>query len=191
MNSPTSNRSARNRRVWTLGALLVIGVVCTLITAWPLPLMLLYYGEGKDTLFPATSPALGQPRSFRHDCTFGVICCDDNARSETERRRGDEAASGKRPGVITMVSDVRDDLGGLQLRKEGVLLTLEPLKVAGVSYLARLPGLTAYVQDLETYFVWSEPDRRGETTAVSDLIFDVGPTSRTREPGHLPGVIVE
>ena len=155
------------------------------------PLELIYYSEGKDTLMPATSPVFGEPRIWRHDCTFGVIACDDNARGETERRRGDSAAAGKSPGVIKMLSDVRDDLGGLQLKKDGELLTFEPLKVAGVSYLARLPGLTAYLQDFETYFKWIEPDRRGATHAVENLIFEVESTNNPREPGTLPGVIIK
>src|SRR5260370_10996933 len=153
------------------------------------PLMLIAYGEGADELMPATSSAFGEPRIFRHDCTFGVICCDDNARGETERRRGDGSATA--PGVIRMLSDTREDLGGLQLRKEGELLTLNPLTVAGVRYLARLPGLTAYIQDFDTYFKWTERDRRGATHAVEDLSFEVRSTSGTSEPGRLPGVIAK
>lgn len=154
------------------------------------PLMLVAYGEGEDTLSPAISSAYGQPRIFRHTCTFGVICCDDNARGETERRRGVEGAPGS-PGVIKMLSDGRDALGGLQLKKDGVLLTIEPLTIAGVRYLARLPGLTAYIQDFDAYFNWIEPDRRGATIDVSDLIFEVGSTRGPNEPGRLPGVVIE
>lgn len=170
------------------------------------PLMLIAYGEGEDVLSPAVSSAFGQPRIFRHNCTFGVICCDDNARGETERRRGDGTATA--PGVIRMLSDAREALGGLQLWKAGdefeygiaeygsavpgvpgkELLTFDPLTVAGVRYLARLPGLTAYIQDFDTYFKWEEPDRRGKATKVTNLNFEVGTTNQPGQPGGLPGV---
>lgn len=150
------------------------------------PLMLIVYGEGVDKQMPAVSPAGGQPRTFRHDCTFGVICCDDNTRGETARWRGD----GSSPGVVQMLSDVRESLGGLQLKKDGELLTFDPLTVAGVRYLG-LVGLTTYIQDFDTYFKWTEPDRRSETHAVQNLIFEVGSTGALKEPGRRPGVMIE
>jgi len=151
------------------------------------PLKLVAYGDGGDKLAPATSPAFNAPRRWRHDCTFSIINCDDNARGEKERRRGD----GGYPGVIQMISDDREALAGRQLRKEGILLTFEPLRLAGVEFIARLPELTAYVQHFDTYFEWTEPDRRSETTPVEELIFEVGSTGGLREPGKLPGVIVK
>jgi hypothetical protein len=174
------------------------------------PLMLVAYGEGADVLMPAISSAFGQPRIFRHDCTFGVVCCDNDARGETERRRGVEGAAGS-PGVIKMLSDARDALGGLQLWKAGddfeygiaeygsaepgapgkELLTFDPLTIAGVRYLARLPGMTAYIQDFETYFKWEEPDRRGKGTKVTNLDFEAQTTNQPGKPGALPGVIVK
>jgi hypothetical protein len=151
------------------------------------PLLLVSYGEGDDTLMPATSPAFGNPRTWRHDCTFGVICCDDNARSERDQQRGD--ASVGRPGVIKMISDVRDALGGLRLKQESELLTFEPLRVAGVRYLARLPGLTAYIADFDTYFEWTEPDRRQAGTAVTGIDFEVTANMQRGPVSQLPGVI--
>lgn len=172
------------------------------------PLELVAYGDGGDKLAPATSPAFGEPRRWRHDCTFSVICCDDNARGEKERRRGDDS----NPGVIKMISDVRDALAGLQLWRAddgsfeyGVaqygqavpgggprtLLTFEPLRLAGVEFIARLPQLTAYVQHVDTYFEWTEPDRRSQPSPVTELSFEVDATNSAKEPGTRPGVVIK
>jgi uncharacterized protein DUF1834 len=151
------------------------------------PLMLVAYGDGADKLDPATSPAYGEPRIWKHDCTFSVICCDDNARGEKERRRGDAGM----PGVIKMISDTRDALAGRQFKKDGELLTFEPIRLAGVEFIARLPQLTAYVQHFDTFFRWTEPDRRGETHDVEELIFTAGSTGGTKPPGTLPGVEIK
>jgi hypothetical protein len=151
------------------------------------PLMLVSYGDGEDKNDPPTAIVFDEPRIFRHDCTFSVICCSSDARSEQARRRG--AAGGA--GVYKMVADVRKALAGLRLKKEGELLTLDPLTVSGVQYLARLPELTAYAAHFDTYFKWMEPDRRGETIDVSELIFEAGSTGGLEQPGTLPGVIVK
>ena len=148
------------------------------------PLMLVNYGAGEDSMSPGTAVAFGEPRIWKHDCTFTVICCSDDARGESEQRRGVA-------GVYKMVADVRRLLAGRQLKKEGTLLTLEPLKPAGVQYLARLPQLTAYAVHFDTYFVWTEPDRRSEPLAVDQLIFEVTPLGEPSEPGGKPGVILE
>jgi hypothetical protein len=94
-----------------------------------------------------------------------------------------------------MISDARDALAGRQFRKangdDQILLTLEPMRLAGVEFIARLPQLTAYVQHFDTYFEWTEVDRRAAGTPVSDLIFEVSSTGERRDPGHKPGVIVQ
>lgn len=149
------------------------------------PLMLVTYGDGDDKLMPATSPAYGEPRIFQHGCTFSVFCCSDDARGEADQRHG----------VYEMLADARKHLAGRQLRKlngaDQVLLTLEPLRISGVEYLARLPGLTAYVQHFDTYFKWTEPDRRVAGQPVDSLIFDVTPLNAPGAPGELPGVVSE
>lgn len=168
------------------------------------PLMLVTYGDGVDKEMPATSPALGEPRIWRHECSFAVICCDDDARGEDERRRGSVGG----PGLYQMIDDVRETLAGVSFAKRGeqivvrvpnrkpadgdVLLNLEPLKISGVEYLARLPGLTAYAQHFDTYFKWVEPDRRVADAQVEELIFDVTPEGDgSDKPGALPGVVFE
>lgn len=167
------------------------------------PLMLVSYGDGEDKPTPATAPVFGQPRSFRHDCTFTVICCSEDARGGTEQRRG--ATGGT--GVYQMVADARRELGGLWLVRRGSqivaragdvkledgdeLLTFEPLKISGVDYLARLPEMTAYAVHFDTNFKWIEPDRRGATIDVSELIFEAKSTGGPEEPGTLPGVNVK
>jgi len=167
------------------------------------PLMLVAYGDGADKEVPATSPSFGEPRIWRHECTFSVICCDDDARGEDERRRG--SASG--PGLYQMIDDVREALAGVSFAKRGeqivvrvpnrqplegdVLLNLDPLKIAGVEYLARLPGLTAYAQHFDTYFKWIEPDRRAAGIPVEELIFDVQTLNGPSQPGETPGVTTQ
>jgi len=151
------------------------------------PLALVAYGDGEDKMMPATAPVFGEPRIWQHSCHFTVLTCDDNARGERKQRRG----ASDRPGVIKMISDVRDILAGLKFRKEGELLTYDPLKPGGVEYIARLPGLTAYASHFETYWRWTEPDRREPGIPVSDLIFEVEPLNEPASgPGGKTGVVV-
>src|ERR1044072_4842157 len=105
-----------------------------------------------------------------------------------------------------MISDARTQLGGLWLirRDEQIvarvgdkklgqneqLLTFSPLTISGVDYLARLPEATCYGVSFDTYFNWTEPDRRGATTPATELVFDVASAGGESEPGPLPGVIV-
>lgn len=152
------------------------------------PLMLVCYADGGDKNDPPT-PIDGEPRIFRHDCSFSVICCSSDARSEQVRRRG---AAGPGAGVYKMIANARTTLAGLRLSKDGELLTLDPLTVSGVEFLARLPEMTAYAAHFDTYFKWTEPDRRADPVDVTDLIFDVESLQQDpNEPGKLPGVTIE
>lgn len=151
------------------------------------PLMLVSYGDGEDKNDPPTAPVFGEPRIFRHDCTFTVICCSSDARSEQARRRG--AAAGV--GVYQMVANARTSLAGLRLSKDNELLTLDPLTMSGVQYLARLKEMTAYAVHFDTYFKWTEPDRRDPPVDVTDLIFEVESVGDLGAPGTLPGVVAE
>jgi hypothetical protein len=172
-----------------------------------MPAMLIAYTGSDDLMMPATSPVGGQPRMFRQDCVFSVLCCAQDARGIKARRQG--ATGGT--GVYQMVSDVRRHLGGLWLLKrtpeEGdpqivaragdqklepgdELLTFDPLKVAGVEWLAWLPDITVFSVAFETYFTWTEPDRRGAGTAVTGIDFDVNATAELAKPSQLPGVII-
>jgi len=167
------------------------------------PLFLVAYTDGSDKLEPAQSAAFGEPRTFQHDCSFAVFCCSDNARSEQARRRG---ANGS-VGVYRMIADVRKTLAGRLFRKrddeEGVrwnlgplqagevLLNLEPMRLAGVQFIARLPDLTAYGVHFETFFQYVEPDRRAEGRRVERLLIDVQSRGETGEPGGKPGVRFE
>jgi phage gp37-like protein len=156
------------------------------------PLILVAYGDGEDKEVPATSTAFNEPRIFRHDCSFSVICCTNDARGEQAQRRG--AVGGV--GVYRMLASVRETLSGYRFQKQNginqmVLLNLEPLKPSGVQYLARLPGLTAYAQHFDTYFKWTEPDRRVAGVPVQDLIIEVEPLNAENDIGGLPGVTIE
>lgn len=166
------------------------------------PAVLVVFGDLAKKLMPGTSSAFGQPRTFRVDCLFTAICCDDNLRGEVERQRGDAGS----PGVVKMFSDVNEALAGRQLARKDdevvvlvpgkptpaghTLLTQGPLTPTG-ERLLELPGITCYAADFETYFNWSEPDRRAETANVSELIFEVDSTGANKEPGDKPGVVVK
>jgi phage gp37-like protein len=157
-----------------------------------MPAMLVAYGDGKDVEDPATVPFQGAARLFRHDCTFTVICLSDNARSEKARRRG--AVGGV--GVYRMIEDARARLGGLKLiaetdgsPPEQIVLNGEPLKYAGVEYLARLPELTAYAVHFDTWFRFSEPDRGVVGPLAQELIFTVS-NEYQKGDRNLPGVVL-
>ncbi|HEX8090891.1 MAG TPA: phage protein Gp37 [Blastocatellia bacterium] len=153
-----------------------------------LPLMLVSYGEGEDTLDPATAPFQGMPRSYRHDCTFTVICVSGNARGEKARRRGST-------GVYKMIADVRRLLGGVKLKgrvagtDEMVTLNPEPFRYGGVEYIAQLPELTAYAVHFDTYFRHGEPDRSQPGQPVRELVITIENTFEKGE-SNLPGVTI-
>lgn len=154
-----------------------------------MPLFLVGYGDGEDVQSPATAPVPPTlPRYFRHDCTFTVFCCTDDARGEKARRRG-------KTGVYRMISDAWETLGGLQFvaldGQEQVVLNPEPLRPAGVDYIARLPNLTAYAVHFDTWFKHATPDRSVTGPLVQELIFDVENQYQKGEPPNLPGVILD
>jgi phage gp37-like protein len=175
-----------------------------------LPLMLVSYGQGVDQMSPATSPAFGEPRSWRHTCIFTVMVLDNNARGEVEQRRGAVGDA----GAYKMIADVYAGLSGVSFAwrppagdepakvvrlvpnrpkaATDVALNLEPLRPDGIDYVARLKGLTAYAVHFETYFNWIEPDRRAADGTVEELVFEVTPLGglgQRAEGG--PGVILE
>jgi len=156
-----------------------------------MPAMLVAYGSGEDVLDPATPAVNNQPRRFRHDCTFSVICLSDDARSEKARRRG--SVSGV--GVYRMIADVKVKLGGLRFRVidgvESILLNGEPLRYDGVEYLVRLDGLTAYAVHFATYFRYAEPDRTVQGPLVQDLVLTIEPTNVASDNKNLPGVSLQ
>lgn len=156
-----------------------------------LPAILVAYGDGDDEVQPATTP--NEPRIIQHDCTFTVICCTDDARGQKARRRGEGAGV----GVYKMLGDVRRKLSGLRFRKivEGeakpVLLTYDPLTPSGVQFMQRLQDLTAYAQHFDTYFKWTEPDRRQDGTPVTELFFDLNTMNVHEDSSNLPGVTLK
>lgn len=167
-------------------------VVEALRTLMPrLPVLFVAYGSGEDTLNPATQPALaGEPRHFRHDCGFTVICCDNNARGEKSRRRGAPGAV----GLYKMMGDVKQFIGGLQFRgtigDESRILNSEPMRWAGVDHIARLNDLTAYAVHFGTWFRYSEQDRTQPGPLVQELIITIENTFPKGE-SNLPGVVLK
>lgn len=157
------------------------------------PLFLVSYGEGKDVESPPTPPVPPTlPRFFKHECSFAVYCVSDDARSEQDRRRSNDAVG---IGVYKMIADAREALSGLQVKAasaegEGapILLNPEPLKPAGVEYIARMPGLTAYMVLFTTYFRYQTPDRSATGPLVRELVFEVKNTEKGE--ANLPGVVV-
>lgn len=154
-----------------------------------LPLVLVSYGDGEDVESPPTAPLPGEPRFFKHDCTFTVICCSGDARGDLARRRG----KGNDKGAYKMIADAKAALDCLQFKvvegAETVLLNPEPLKPVGIDYIARLPQLTAYAIHYETYFKYTTPDRTTPSVLVEELIFEVENTY-PKDGSNLPGVVL-
>jgi phage gp37-like protein len=155
-----------------------------------LPAMFVAYGSGEDTLNPATQPAIkGEPRLFRHDCGFTVICCDNNARGEKARRRGAPGAV----GIYKMMADVKAIIGGLQLDgiigDESKILNSEPMRWAGVDHIARLKDLSAYAVHFGTWFRYAEPDRTQLGQLVQEVVITINNTFEKGE-SNLPGVVL-
>lgn len=152
-----------------------------------LPLMLVSYGDGQDVQDPRTAAVMDEPRIYRHDCTFTVICVSGDARGDKARRRG----AGSSPGVYKMIADARRVLGGLRFEApfedRQILLNPEPLKLSGVEYLTRITSLTAYAVHFDTYIRFSETDRRQQGELVSELIFTVE-NNYQKGDSNLPGV---
>lgn len=155
-----------------------------------LPAMFVAYGSGEDKLDPATQPAAaGEPRHFRHDCGFTVICCDNNARGEKQRRRGAPGAV----GLYRMMADVKATIGGLQFKAtlgdESKILNPEPMRWAGVDHIARLKDLAAYAVHFGTWFRYSETDRTQPGQLVQEVVITIDNTFEKGE-SNLPGVVL-
>ncbi len=154
-----------------------------------MPLVLVSYEDGEDVESPATAPLPGEPRVFKHDCGFAVIVVSGDARGDLARRRG----KGQDIGAYKMIADAKSALDCLQFKvvdgDETVLLNPEPLKPAGVDYIARLPQLTAYAIHYDTYFKYLTPDRTTTGPLVQELIFEVENTY-PKDGSNLPGVVL-
>jgi phage gp37-like protein len=154
------------------------------------PMVMVSYADGEDSLFAKSSPVLGRPRVYRHECTFVVICADNNPQGERNRRRSK---------VYSMIAAVRRELTDRRLKKlvgedvetEEVLLTTEPFEPIANDYIMRMPDITAYAVVFKTAFNWESEDRTGDGIPVTDIL--VGAESlneETENAGNLPGVHV-
>lgn len=148
------------------------------------PAVLVSYADGEDSLFARTSPVLGRPRVYRHECSFVVICADNNPLGERARRRSK---------VYSMIAAVRRELTDRRLKTivddDEVLLTTEPLTPVANEYVMRMPNITAYAVVFQTAFNWESEDRIEEGIPVTDVL--VGTESlneETETTGNLPGV---
>jgi phage gp37-like protein len=156
------------------------------------PLIMVAYSRGEDTRMPVTSPVLGSPIPFRHDCEFLVVCASADARGDEAQRRG-KLVGNKKLGCYQMISKVREILTGLQfstvVENEPVLLTHQPLMPLSNEFIARLPNITAYAVPFETYFNWSSKDRSRTGTQVTQVIPGVDSLNApSGQNNNLPGV---
>lgn len=162
------------------------------------PLILVSYTDGADESDPKTPRVLNRSLRLRHDCSFAVICAANDPRGDNARRKG-KLTGVKKIGVYTMISKVREVLGGLNLKAvdpdtdEIVLLTHDPLVPTGVEYIARMPNITAYAAIFDTYFRYATPDRTPAGTEVDELILGVESLNDPRPVANdnTPGVIFE
>lgn len=159
------------------------------------PLVLVSYTDGVDTLDPKTAPVLGKPRTYRHDCSFVVICASNDARGENARRRG-KAIKNVTIGTYTMISKVRELLSDLRLKvvvgegedAETVLLTTDVLTPQANEYLTRMSNITAYAVIFDTAFKYSTLDRSAAGTPVTEFILDVESRNASSQTNNVPGV---
>ncbi|QQS31861.1 MAG: DUF1834 family protein [Acidobacteriota bacterium] len=150
------------------------------------PMVMVSYADGEDSLFAKSSPILGRPRVYRHECTFVVICADNNPHGERARRRSK---------VYSMIAAVRRELTDRRLKTivddDEVLLTTEPLTPVANEYVMRMPNITAYAVVFQTAFNWESEDRTADGVDVTDLLVGVDSLNEaTTNAGDLPGVEV-
>lgn len=148
------------------------------------PLVMVSYAGGESTKMPVTSPVLGEPLHYRHDCAFVVIVASNSPMGENSRRRGK---------VYKMLSLVWKELTGRRLKKtiedEDYLLNTQVLECVSNDFLAQLPEITAYAVTVETAFKWSSPDRTTNGTAVTEVVLGVDSNNDPQSnPGNVPGV---
>jgi len=158
------------------------------------PLVMVSYAQGEDTKMPVTSPVLGSPLHFRHDCTFVVVCASADARGDLAQRRG-KLVGDKKLGCYTMLSKVREILTGVRFKKtvddEEILLTNLPLMPEANEFIARLPRITAYAVPFQTFFNWSSQDRSEAGTAVTEFSVGVESLNTHGDMNNLPGVKIK
>jgi|CXWL01.1.fsa_nt_gi phage gp37-like protein len=169
-----------------------------------LPGVLVTYAGGENANNPKTSPVLGRPRSFRHECSFGVIVLDDNPQGERARRRGK---------IFKMQSVVWRELTDRRLKKvaegEGYviiaspfesvgdgeyLLTVDPFEPVETIVIPKLPNITAICQIFDTAFKWMSEDRTAAGTTAEEIEVEVENSWNRipgREPAGPPGVSAE
>lgn len=150
------------------------------------PLFLVTYTEGKSERQTQLAPGIDAPWSVRHNCTFLVICVDDNARGETERRRG----------AYGMASDALAALENRQFvyveEEQDIRIVLTPGEFisTGIEHIASYSDVTAYAVPFETYFYYLTPDWRAAESPVEQIVFEVNPLNSPRRGTGLPGVSV-
>ncbi|MGB8508141.1 MAG: phage protein Gp37 [Pyrinomonadaceae bacterium] len=157
--------------------------------AYRFPLFLVSYAEGKNEDQGGLGPGIIAQRRIKHECVFTVLCCDDNARGERDRRRGGTDSI----GVFKMMSDVDAALSRMQFRLtiegESYLLNPEPLNWLRNNYITQLPDLTAYSMDFGTYFILATPDRSTQAGGiVQEIDIEMYPGSKGRNLDS-PGVL--
>jgi Domain of unknown function (DUF1834) len=150
------------------------------------PLVMASYAEGVDYQEPAISPVLGRPRPFRHECEFGVIVASDDARGESERRRGAY-------GTYPLIAGVKRVLTDLRLSKEvdgtNYPLTTAPLEPTTNEVVLKMANITAYIVFFRTAFKWTSLDRTSAGTAVTEFVLGVDSLNTPgQNDGSKPGV---
>ncbi len=156
------------------------------------PLVMVSYTDGRDLQQPVTSPVFGLSRTFKHECSFAVICASNDARGDKARRRG-KLIGARKFGVYQMLAKAREILSDLQLKiSDGdteELLTYQPLVPSATEFIARIPEVTAYAQIFDTYFKWETRDRSVAGIPVSSFTLDVDSLNEPEIPANnLPGV---
>lgn len=152
------------------------------------PLFLVSYTDGVSTRQTQIAPGVGAPWEVRHDCTVLALVIADDARGETDRRKG----------AYDMASDVLAALENRQFayvylddddNEQKIMLTPGEFISTGIEHVASFGDVTAYAVPFETWFKYLSPDRRDPATPLEEVVFAFHPLDSSGEhiePG--PGV---
>jgi hypothetical protein len=163
-----------------------------------LPLFLASYVDGTLSESDCHPWLYGEPRIFRHDAVFTVLCCaPDWPGALTGQSEGTAGV-----GVRRMVSDSLAGLSGKMFRAadpadpETLLdLNLSPLKPSPVGRnpvpILRRDEVVVYAVYFETYFLWeAPPPGPSEPVTIEEIRFILDVTNGPSGRGGLPGVHV-
>jgi hypothetical protein len=162
-----------------------------------LPLFLASYVDGQLSESDEHPWLYGEPRVFRHDAVFAVLCCAPDWPGSVPGQSDETAGVGAR----RMVSDALAKLSGKMFRAEHpedegefIDLNLSPLKPSAGRNpvpILRRDEVVVYALYFETYFLWeAAPVEAADPLSLEQINFSIGALNAEGGPGGRPGVHV-